>query len=138
VPNDAIPVIDLEKDFGEPDWHGARAEMTRRLHKIARAQAKITYSELCDELRRDGVIALEPHGSPLAWMLGQINVLEARQGRPLISSLVVHKSDDWLPGVGFWSIAKLMGLDIGDTEEAKVAFWAHEFGRCHAYWKGRF
>lgn len=135
---DAAPVIDLDKDFGDPNWLSARSEMTRKLHRVARAQSKITYSELCDELRADGIIDLEPHGAPLAWMLGQINVLEARQGRPLISSVVVHKTDDWLPGEGFWGIAKLMNLNVGGTEAERVAFWAHEFGRCHAYWKNRF
>ena len=77
--------IDLDKDFGDTRWTTARAQMTRRLHKIARAQSKTTYSELCDGLRADGIISLDPHGAPLAYMLGQINVLEAQQGRPLIS-----------------------------------------------------
>jgi len=138
MPNQASPVIDLQKDFGEPNWFDARAEVTRRLRAVARRQSKITYSELCDSLRADGIIDLAPHGSPLAWMLGQINVLEAQQGRPLISSIVVHKTDDWLPGVGFWNIAQLMGLNIGNTEAEKVAFWAREFGRCHDYWRNRF
>lgn len=134
----AAPAIDLNKDFGEPNWFAARTEVTRRLHAVARKQSKVTYSELCDGLRNDGIIDLEPHGTPLAWMLGQINVLEADQGRPLISSVVVHKTDDWLPGVGFWNISKLMGLNIGTSEADRVQFWAHEFGRCHAFWKNRF
>ena len=124
--------------FGYANWGEARNEIIRRLHRIARAQSKITYSELCDGLRADGVIDLEFHGTPLAHMLGQINVLEHQRGRPLLSSVVVHKSGDYFPGVGFWSFAKLLGLDIGETEAERVKFWAQEFSRCHAYWKNRY
>jgi hypothetical protein len=35
-------------------------------------------------------------------------------------------------------MAKEMGLDVGTTEDKRVAFWARELNRCHAYWKNRF
>jgi hypothetical protein len=132
------PAIDLRKDFGEPNWLEARKEMTRRLHRVARAQSRITYSDLCDEMRETGLIDLEPRGPQLSWMLGQINVLEAQQGRPLISVVVIHKGGDNLPGSGFWEMAKLIGIPIGRTEEERLAFCSREMELCHSYWRNRF
>ena len=130
--------IDMALTFGYEDWAEARDEIIRRLHRVARAQSKITYSELCDELRTEGVIDLPYHGAPLDYMLGHINLLEHERGRPLLSSVVVHKSGDYFPGVGYWNFAKLLGLEVGDSEAEQVKFWAQEFSRCHAYWKNRY
>ncbi len=66
-----------------------------------------------------------------------INVLEREHGRPLISAIVVHKSDDWMPGVGFWNIAREIGIDPGSSEASRLEFWVREFSRCHSYWKSR-
>jgi hypothetical protein len=76
----------LDKTYGhpKPEWDETRAWMTRRLHAIARAQSKITYGELCREAAAAGHLALEPHGTPLAGLLGQINVDERERGRPLV------------------------------------------------------
>jgi hypothetical protein len=130
----------LDKTYGYPreQWAPARTWMTRRLQAVARSQAKITYGELCSEARAQNIIDLEPHGTPLAGLLGQINVLEQERDRPLISCVVVHATDDYLPGVGFWNMAKEMNLAVGNTEDEHLLFWTRELTRCHAYWKNRF
>jgi hypothetical protein len=119
------------------EWESTRDWLTKRLHRVARDQAKTTYGELCREMAAAGMLRLEPHSSALAALLGQINILEREAGRPLISAIVVHKTDDWMPGVGFWNIARAIGIDPGATEELRLEFWVKEFGRCHAYWKAR-
>lgn len=63
-------------------------------------------------------------------MLGQINDLEHQQRRPLISAVVVHKTDDWLPGTGFWDFAKALGINAGTSDVEREAFWAREFSKC--------
>ena len=77
---------------------------------------------------------LEPHGTPLAGLLGQVNVLEREDELPLISCVVVHKAGDWKPGPGFWNMAKEMGLEVGTTDEDRDRYWVAELKRCYATW----
>ena len=101
------------------EWEAAREWLTMRLRRVAREQTTITYSELCEEMARAGVLHLEPHSSELARLLAQINLLEHESRRPLISALVVHKGGDWQPGPGFWSFARGVGIDPGTGETAR-------------------
>lgn len=97
--------------FSTGEWEVTRDWVAKRLHRVARDRSKITYGELCREMSRSGVLALEPHSSPLAGLLGQINLLEHEAGRPLISALVVHQDGDMLPGTGFWTFVRDVGID---------------------------
>jgi len=120
--------------YSTGEWQNAQAWLARHLHDVARRQAKTTYGDICNAMSAAGGISLEPNSTALAGLLGQLNILEQEQGRPLISAIVVHKTDDWLPGVGFWNIAREIGIDPGRTENQRLEFWVNEFGRCHAYW----
>jgi hypothetical protein len=62
-------------------------------------------------------------------------LLEHEEGRPLISALVVRKSDS-SPGPGFWDFAQKLGLDPGSTADARLKFWIREVERCYAHWSG--
>ena len=105
--------------YSTSEWEATRAWIARRLRRVAADQATITYSDLCTEMGRAGVLALDPHGSALAGILGQVNVLEHEADAPLISALVVHKAGDWQPGVGFWSFAREIGVDPGPSQSAR-------------------
>jgi len=94
----------------------------------------LSYSEICDEMRLKGIIDLEPHGTPFAALLGQINVIEHDLGRPLISAVVVSK-EERQPGVGFWNIAKELGIEVGESENQRVAFWLDSLQECHRRWR---
>jgi hypothetical protein len=121
--------------FATSEWLTTRDWLTRRLRWVAAEPdgSTIQYGTLCDEMRRAGIANLEPHGTPLAALLGQINVLEHEEGRPLISAVVVSK-DTGQPGVGFWNLAEAAGFKIGDTLEQREAFWLDELTACHAFW----
>jgi hypothetical protein len=67
-------------------------------------------------------------------LLGQVNVLEQEEHKPLISCVVVHKSGDTRPGVGFWNMAREMRLDVGRAEAEQERFWVRELNRCYAKW----
>ena len=125
----------LEKtyNFSEPTWLAARDWLTLRLRAVARSQKTISYGELCDEMRTKGIAELEPHGTPFAALLGQINVVEHDGGKPLLSAVVVNK-DTMEPGVGFWNIARDLGLEPGDTEAKREKFWLDSLRECHAQW----
>src|SRR5581483_7566642 len=70
------------------EWETARSWVARRLHRVARDQGTITYSDLADEMAKAGLLALDAHSPALAALLGQVNVLEHEAGQPLVSALV--------------------------------------------------
>jgi hypothetical protein len=129
--------MQLTYGFPTSEWETARSWVRERLREVAGVQSTITYSELCREISTALGTRLEPHGTPLAGLLGQVNVLEREEQRPLISCVVVHKSGDWKPGLGFWNMAKEMGLDVGTTDAERDRYWVEELKRCYAAWSHR-
>ena len=128
----------LEKTYGfpEPTWRSARVWPTGRLRRVAASGhgETVSYGELCDEMRKRNLIELEPHGTPFAALLGQINVIEHDEENPLISAVVVNR-DTKQPGVGFWNIARDLDLSPGETEDEREAFWLSSLKACHERWK---
>jgi hypothetical protein len=126
----------LEKTYGFPEetWTAARDWLTHRLQRVAGERGTVAYGELCEEMHSKGIIDLDPHGAPLAGLLGQVNVLEHDAGNPLISAVVVSK-DAMEPGVGFWNIAKDLGIEFGDSPGEREAFWVQSLNECYARWQ---
>jgi hypothetical protein len=136
VPLDLDAFLDKTYGYPEPTWEAARQWLTARLRRVAASGhgETVSYSDLCDEMRKRDVIDLEPHGTPLAALLGQVNVIEHEHGNPLISAVVVGK-DTMQPGVGFWNIAKDLGIQFGDSPNEREAFWLQSLEECHKRWK---
>ena len=116
--------------FPEETWTAAREWLTRRLQRVADEKRTIAYSRLCEEMRSKGIIHLDPHGTRLAGLLGQINVLEHDAGNPLISAVVVSKKT-MEPGLGFWNTAKDLGIKVGDSPDERQAFWLQSLNDCY-------
>ena len=112
--------------FGYPteEWERGRDEIRQVL--IGRARqgndgADISYGERC---RRLTSISPEPHGQPLAYLLGKISEAEDKENRPLLSVLVVLQ-DTYRPGAGFFNLAETLGHRCPDRD----ACWIQERGR---------
>lgn len=71
----------------------------------------------------------------IARLLGEIAIHEHEQGRPMLTSLVIHKGDDNNPGEGFFSIAVDIGLYSGSRDQLeRVTFWANQVRQVHNHW----
>ena len=106
------------------------------LCKAAWAQQPIYYSELG---RLIGLsMDLPTHRERLSNILGDINIEEHAQGRPLLSAVATSVESN-RPGIGFWNIAHdPLGLYDGDRDEgAQYAFWIPELNKVYAYWKAQ-
>lgn len=66
----------------------------------------------------------------LSSILGDISTAEHRDGRPLLSAVVIRKEEN-SPGQGFFGLAQALGLHNGDDN---FAFWVQELQRVHDYW----
>lgn len=66
----------------------------------------------------------------IADILGEISRFEHEQGRPMLSAVVILR-DENIPGQGFFSLAKELGLySAGDN----FMFFVNELRRVHAEW----
>jgi hypothetical protein len=105
-------------------YEDARAEAHNALRGVARRRETITYGELVAGIQ---ALQLDPHGGVLAQILDEISTEEHNQGHGMLSAVVIHATDDYLPGPGFFKLADTLGLSASD----KVAFHAAELHRVH-------
>lgn len=107
-------------------------ELYDRLVEAARASETVTYGELAEMLHMD-------FGNPndrrrVGVLLGEISRFEVAAGRPMLSSVVIHKND-FQPGKGFFGLGQELGL-VGAGED-EVAFAIRQLKGTWAEWATR-
>jgi hypothetical protein len=108
-------------------WNAAKNEAKKALVARARLRRMMAYCELVQCIH---AIQLEAHDPRLFDLLGEISAEEDAVGRGMISALVVHKSGDMQPGVGFFELAESLGRDTSD----RTLCWIAEVNKVHASW----
>lgn len=106
-------------------YETAQGEAHDVLRGVAREQKTITYGQL---VTRVHTLQLDPHGGVLAQILDEISMDEHGRGRGMLSAVVIHATDDYLPGPGFFTLAH----NLGHADEDNVAFHAAELRRVHS------
>ena len=98
----------------------------------ARERRPVFYTEAATILGMEGT---RPWRSPrLFEALDAVSTFEHRNGRPLLSAVVVHGTDK-KPGGGFYKMAKRNGVQ--EPDEDNETFFVAELGRAHDYWAGQ-
>jgi hypothetical protein len=100
-----------------------------RLRQIAKAQNTTTYSEVAPLAGLD--MANPADRNEIARILGEISSFEHGQGRPMLSAVVMLQGDN-MPGQGFFTLARELGLYTGGDD---LTFFARELARVHASWR---
>lgn len=77
----------------------------------------------------------------VGYLLGEICEAEMEAGRPMLSALVVSKTDGH-PTIGFHKMATDLGKYDGSLDEngnlpEQLAFWAEELAAVFKRWKGK-
>ena len=100
-----------------------------QLQKAASTEGTVFYSDLALTL---GLNMQSPEDrNRMSFLLDEISIYEHSHGRPLLSVVVVHKDDDRMPGQGFFSMAKRVGLF--QTND-RIAFFSEELRRVYNHW----
>ena len=98
------------------------------LIKVAQSGSTTYYSEIAPLAGLD--MSSEVDRFRIAQILGEISEDEHRDGRPLLSAVVILKGEN-RPGEGFFGLAGNLGLyDGGDADQ----YWAQELGHVHRFW----
>ena len=94
-----------------------------KIKEVAKDGGTVTYSEVASCV---GMRAIE-----ITPILDRINKTENREGRPLLSAVVVNKIKR-MPGTGFFELAKELKLYNGGDD---TGYWHEELQRVRAYWR---
>jgi hypothetical protein len=95
------------------------------LRRVARRRGTIAYSELTAQIT---ALDLQPDGDLLAQLLDEISTEQDALGNGMLSAVVVHKNDDYLPGDGFFALARRLGRRFDERD----VFHAEELQRVHS------
>ncbi|WFT84357.1 hypothetical protein [Rhizobium leguminosarum] len=117
----------FDHGFNAGAWKIAKSEAMTVLRQRAKRGNPITDSDLVSKI---SAVRMEPHDPRLAHFLGEISAEEHESGRPLISSLVVHKHD-LQPGNGFFELARSLGYSFID----EIEFWSDQIDLLRSQWK---
>jgi hypothetical protein len=105
--------------FDQQKWEEAKGIITQHLQQRALSnEPLISYSDALT-LVWHLIDFNDAHDTRFHHMLGQISEEEEAAGRGLLTALVVHK-EDFVPGNGWWDLAKQHGRDIRDREKCWI------------------
>lgn len=104
------------------------------LIELARKKKTITYQDLSDScnlklIMRDSEFARAEMGR----ILGDISTFEFNNKRPLISSLVLSKGDNY-QGDGFYKLAETLGLGNWKKLKNDISFEVGQMNACYDFW----
>jgi hypothetical protein len=102
----------------------ATEEIRVILEEVASRRRTIAYSEVVSKVR---AMHLEPDSKLFAQILDDISRYSNGEGRGMLSAVVVHKGDDYLPGPGFFKLGQELSRDTSD----QLAFHSTELRRVH-------
>jgi hypothetical protein len=103
-----------------------------RLKEVARAKELTTYKEIAEMV---GLDWRKNYGKcrQIFPILGAISTSEVQQGHPMLSAVAVRQ-DKRIPGLGFFTLARDLGVYSGDND---LAFWNRELNEVHNYWQSQ-
>ena len=88
-------------------------EIYDKLKAVAKAGQVTHYSEVAPLAGLD--MSLQEDRNRIATILDEISTSEHHEGHPLLSVVVIHK-DDNMPGQGFFTLARRLGLHKGEEK----------------------
>jgi hypothetical protein len=114
---------------GFPDhvWAQAKEEAKEVLAGVARGRNVIAYSDLAAQVSAISFLASDQR---FFLLLREISAEEYRDGRGMLTAVVVHRSGDYKPGPGFFDLARSLGLSVADTDR----LWIEQLTKVHDHW----
>ena len=104
------------------------AQIYEKLKEVARERTVTYYSDIAPMAGLD--MDLPNDRYEIGVILDDINQDERQLGRPMLSAVVVHKAS-LKPGQGFFTLARSLGLFVGNDEDK---FYIQELRKVHDYW----
>lgn len=102
---------------------------------LARKGKTITYQELSDQCKLGLVMRDSEYArAEIGRILGEISAFEHNNQRPLLSSLVISKGDNY-QGDGFYKLCEELGYGGWKKLKADISFEIGQMNSCYDFWK---
>lgn len=110
------------------------AKVRNYLIELAGKQQTVTYQKLSDDCKL-GLIMNESEyaRAEIGRILGEISAYEYENKRPLLSSLVISKGDNY-QGDGFYKLCEELGFGNWKKLKATIEFEIGMMKDCFAFW----
>ena len=106
-----------------------------KLIELARKKRTITYQVLSDECRLGLVMRDSEYArAEIGRILGEISAFEHSNNRPLLSSLVISKGDNY-QGDGFYKLCDELGFGNWKKLKSDISFVFGQMNACFDFWK---
>lgn len=110
-------------------------EIRHKLIELARSKTPWSYSQLNEQLLLN-LNFKNPHDREvIGELLGDISMHEYDRGRPLLSSLIIHKSNDYEQGNGFYKLCSEIYGKHWEELKADKDFELERMKECYSFWK---
>ncbi len=110
-------------------------EIRSKLIELARNKTPWSYSQLNEQLQLGLDFKNGYERDLIGEFLGNISIYEYKKGRPLLSSLIIHKSSDKEQGNGFYKLcSEIYGKDWKELKADKN-FELERMKDCYSFWK---
>lgn len=107
------------------------------LVEIARKGKTIIYQELSDQCKLGLIMRDSEYArAEIGRILGEISTFEHNNKRPLLSSLVITKGDNY-QGDGFYKLCEELGYGNWKKLKADISFEIGQMNACYDFWKDK-
>lgn len=110
-------------------------DIREQLIKIARDGSKWSYTQLNEQLRLGLDFTIPNDRDTIGTWLGEVSWHEHDRGRPLLSSLIIHKGHSQEQGDGFYKMCEEMFAEDWKTLKANPDFEKKLMDECYSFWK---
>ncbi len=125
----------VSSSSGDPAPRTPQSMINRTIYEnlkgVAAAERFISYGDAGSLVGLD--MGDPPSRAEIAQILDQINIYESRQGRPMLSAIVVRLHDQ-VPGGGFFECARDLGRLNATDKLLEMEFWVKEVRKVFGYW----
>jgi hypothetical protein len=109
-------------------------ELYAKLKDVAAREDVVYYHQVAPLVGLD--MSRAEDRNRMADVLDEISTFEHRQGRPLLSVVVVQ-AETGRPGKGFYKLANRLGLYSGKSDLNEMEFFVSTVKQVYATWKSR-
>jgi len=110
-------------------------EIREKLIELARNKTPWSYSQLNEQLLLGLNFKNDYDRNLIGEFLGDISMHEYQKGRPLLSSLIIHKSSDREQGNGFYKLCSEIYGKKWEDLKADKDFELERMKECYSFWK---
>jgi len=110
-------------------------DIRHQLIELARQKNPWSYSQLNEQLLLGLNFNNGYDRDLIGEWLGEVSIHEYKNGRPLLSSLIIHKSNDREQGDGFYKLCSKIYGEKWEDLKADPNFQLEQMKECYSFWK---